>query len=252
MTKKAFHIFFIGCVILFVLAAQPLHAQFKVKGTVYDSSRIYPLEAVTVLSTAGKGTFTDVNGNYEIDVREKDSIWFSYLGKPTVKYPVLKMNDPLHFDIALHVNTTVLKEVKVMPRNYRLDSIQNRIDYAKIFDYEKPKLKTSMGGGAGGVGVGFDLDELIRMFQFRKNKNMLRFQQRLLEQEQEKFIDHRFNKQLVRRLTNLTDEKLDSFMAIYRPTYEFTLLASDYDFQSYIKSCYEQFKTMEGRKEKTF
>ncbi|HEV8286938.1 MAG TPA: carboxypeptidase-like regulatory domain-containing protein [Chitinophagaceae bacterium] len=229
-----------------------MHAQFKVKGTVYDSSRIYPLEAVTVLSTAGKGTFTDVNGNYEIDVREKDSIWFSYLGKPTVKYPVLKMNDPLHFDIALHVNTTVLKEVKVMPRNYRLDSIQNRIDYAKIFDYEKPKLKTSMGGGAGGVGVGFDLDELIRMFQFRKNKNMLRFQQRLLEQEQEKFIDHRFNKQLVRRLTNLTDEKLDSFMAIYRPTYEFTLLASDYDFQSYIKSCYEQFKTMEGRKEKTF
>jgi hypothetical protein len=250
--KKNYHIFSVCCAILFILTAEPAYAQFKIKGTVYDSSRLYPLQSVTVLSTGGKGVFTDSNGNYEINVSEKDSIWFSYLGKPTVKYPVLKMNDPLHFDISLHIHVTVLKGVTVMPRNYRLDSIQNRLDYAKVFDFEKPKLRPTMGGGAGGVGVGFDLDEIIRMFQFRKNKNMLRFQERLLEQERDKFIDHRFNKQLVRRLTNLTDEKLDSFMVLYRPSYQFTLVTSDYEFQSYIKICYEQFISMEGRKEKSF
>src|SRR5258708_19403682 len=138
------------------------------------------------------------------------------------------MNDTLHFEISLSISIPVFKEVKVMPRNYRLDSIQNRIDYAKVFDYEKPKLRPTRGGGGGGVGVGFDLDEIIRMFQFRKNKNMLRFQERLLEQEQDKFIDHRFNKQLVRRLTNLTDEKLDSFMVLCRPGYQFALITSDY------------------------
>ena len=63
--------------------------QYKVRGYVYDSSRNYPLEAVTVLSTSGKGSFTNAEGLYEIDVNEKDSIWFSYLGKPTVKFPVL-------------------------------------------------------------------------------------------------------------------------------------------------------------------
>ena len=218
----------------------------------YDSSRIYPLEAVTVLSTSGKGTFTNSMGGYEIDVREKDSVWFSYLGKPTMKFSVLKMTDPLHFDIALHINVTVLKGVTVMPRDYRLDSIQNRRDYAKVFDFERPKLRPTMGGGAGGVGVGFDLDEIIRMFQFRRNKNMLKFQERLVGQEHEKFIDHRFNKQLVRRLTNLNSENLDSFMVIYRPTYQFTLLASDYEFQSYIKKCYEYFKATEARKKKSF
>jgi len=219
---------------------------------VYDSSRIYPLEAVTVLSTSGKGTFTNSMGGYEIDVREKDSVWFSYLGKPTMKFSVLKMTDPLHFDIALHINVTILKGVTVMPRDYRLDSIQNRRDYAKVFDFERPKLRPTMGGGAGGVGVGFDLDEIIRMFQFRRNKNMLKFQERLVGQEHEKFIDHRFNKQLVRRLTNLNSENLGSFMVIYRPTYQFTLLASDYEFQSYIKKCYEYFKATEARKEKSF
>ncbi|HET9826448.1 MAG TPA: hypothetical protein VFP87_14005 [Chitinophagaceae bacterium] len=234
-----------------VCAAKPANAQFKVKGTVYDSSRLYTLERVTVLSTGGKGAFTDSNGSYEIDVAEKDSIWFSYLGKPTVKYPVLKMNDPLHFDIALHINVKVLTGVTVRPRDYRLDSLQNRIDYAKIFDYEKPKLKVT-GGGVPGVGVGFDLDEIIRMFQFRKNRSMLKFQERLIEQEHDKFIDHRFNKQLVRRLTNLTDTKLDTFMVTYRPTYEFTVMASDYQFQSYIKKCFEYFKANEARKEKSF
>ena len=228
------------------------HAQYKVRGTVYDSSRLYPLDAVTVLSTSGKGALTDLNGNYEIDVTEKDSIWFSYLGKPTIKFPVLKMNDPLHFDISLHINIMVLKGVTVMPRNYRLDSIQNRIDYAKIFNYERPKLRPTMGGGAGGVGVGFDLDEIVRMFQFRKNKNMLRFQERLVQQEQDKFIDQRFNKQLVRRLTDLTGQELDSFMVLYRPSYQFTLASSDYEFQSYIKICFGYFQKTEATKEKAF
>jgi hypothetical protein len=141
--------------------------------------------------------------------------------------------------------------VTVTPRNYRLDSLQNRRDYAKIFDYERPKLRAA-GGGESGVGIGFDLDEIIRMFQFRRNKNMLKFQERLVEQERDKFIDHRFNKQLVRRLTNLSDEKLDSFMVIYRPTYEFVLTTSDYELQSYIKKCFEYFKANEARKEKSF
>lgn len=228
------------------------NAQYQVKGTVYDSSRLYPLEAVTVLSSSGKGALTDINGNYQIEVGEKDSVWFSYLGKPTMKYPVLKMTDPLHFDISLHINVTVLRNVTVSPRNYRLDSLQNRIDYAKVFDFEKPKLKPTMGGGAGGVGVGFDLDEIIQMFQFRKNKNMLRFQERLLQEEQDKYVDHRFSKQLVRRLTNLSGGKLDTFMVAYRPTYQFAIITSDYEFQSYIKKCYEQFKTFEAKKEKSF
>lgn len=252
LNKQTPHICLSGFVILFCLMASPGYAQYKVRGAVYDSSRYYPLEAVTVLSTSGKGALTDVNGNYEIEVGEKDSIWFSYLGKPTIKFPVLKMIDPLHFDISLHINITVLKDVVIRPRNYRMDSLQNRLDYAKIFDYERPKLRPTMGGGAGGVGVGFDLDEIIRMFQFRKNKNMLRFQERLIQEEQDKFVDHRFNRQLVRRLTNLINEELDRFMAIYRPTYQFTLMTSDYEFQSYIKKCYEQFKPADDSKQKSF
>jgi hypothetical protein len=222
------------------VGAIPAAAQwYKIKGTVYDSTRNYPLELVTVLSTSGKGTITNADGNYEIDVSEKDSIWFSYLNKPTVKFPVLKIANPFAFDIALKVNVTVLKEVKVRQRNYKLDSLQNRKDYAKAFDYQKPRLKSVT--PQYGAAAGFDLDEIINMFRFKRNKSMLAFQQRLLSQEQEKFVDHRFNKALVRRLTSLSGNELDSFMLLYRPSYQFTLLTNDYDFQEYIKESYRRF-----------
>jgi hypothetical protein len=61
-------------------------------------------------------------------------------------------------------------------------------------------------------------------------------------EEQEKFVDHRFNKGLVRRLTGLTGNELDSFMLVFRPGYYFTQATTEYDFQKYIKDSHERFK----------
>jgi hypothetical protein len=218
-------------------SVNPAAAQYKVKGTVYDSSRIYRIEAVTVMSTGGRITTTDSLGRYEIEVGEKDSVWFSYLGKPTPKYAVLKMPDVTQFDIALQLKTDVMAEVKIRSRSYKMDSIQNRKDYAKVFNYQKVSVGSMT--SIGPTGAGIDLDELIRLFQFRKNRSMLKFQERLLEQERQKFVDHRFNKGLVRKLTGLDGEELALFMIRYRPSYEFTSKASEYDFQLYIKKLYE-------------
>ena len=215
-------------------------AQYKIQGTVYDSSHLYPLESVSVLSTNGSGAVTNADGHYSINVGEKDSIWFSYLGKPTVKFPVLKITDVQHFDLSLQVNIPVLKEVTIRTRSYKEDSAQNRKDYAKAFDFHKPSLGTMT--SIGPTGAGIDINELIRTFQFRKNRSMLRFQERLLQQEKDKYIDHRFNKALVRRLTNIQkDDELERFMVMYRPEYDFTLYSSDYDFQAYIKEAYAAY-----------
>jgi hypothetical protein len=237
LSKYIYNRLFIA-VILFATALSA-HAQlYKIKGIVYDSTRNYPIEAVSVLSTSGAGTVTNAEGYYEIEVSEKDSIWFSYLNKPTIKFPVLKIQNPMQFDISLQINVTVLKEVRVRPRNYKQDSLQNRMDYAKVFNYEKPKIRPTMNG----LGVGFDLDELINVFRFKRNKSMLSFQRRLLEQEQESSIDHRFNKALVKKLTLLEGDELDSFMRVYRPSYLFTQLSGDYEFQQYIKQSLSRFR----------
>jgi plasmid maintenance system killer protein len=198
------------------------------------------MESVSILSSSGRGAVTNSNGVYEIEVAEKDSIWFSYLNKATKKFPVLKILNPMAFDISIQVNIPVMKEVKILPRDYKRDSIQNRIDYAKIFNYQKPRLK--MVAPEYGAGAAFDLDEIINMFRFRRNKSIASFQRRLLQDERDKFIDHRFSKALVRRLTLLDGARLDSFMRVFRPSYAFTQLTSDYDFQLYIKRAFNRYK----------
>ena len=226
--------------IVFLYNTTPVFAQYKIRGTVYDSTRTYPVAFVSVLSTSGRGTATNADGQYEIEVAEKDSIWFSYLNKPTIKFPVLKIATPLNFDISIKVNVTVLKEVKIRPRNYRQDSIQNREDYAKVFNFRKPGL--SVVTPQYGAAAGFDINEIINVFRFRRNRSMLSFQNRLISQEEEKFVDHRFNKGLVRRITHITnDNELDSFMQAFRPPYLFSIMTNDYDFQKYIKDSFERF-----------
>jgi hypothetical protein len=221
--------------------SQDAAAQYlKVKGVVYDSARNSTMSGVSVLSTSGRGTMTNANGEYELLVPEKDSIWFSYLNKPTVKYPVKNMADPLRFDLALHVKVQTLKEVVLRPRNYRQDSLQNRLDYAKVFNWQRPNFSSLT--SVTGAGVGFDIQEIFRSFQFRKNRSMASFQKRLLQEERDKFIDQRFSKALVLRLTGLTGTARDSFMIAYRPSYYFVLLSAEYDFQKFIKDCYEMYK----------
>jgi hypothetical protein len=234
----------------FLLLQQNAAAQLLiVKGTVYDSSRLFTMNGVSVLSSSGKGTSTDANGKFELLVPEKDSVWFSYLNKATIKYPVANMANPMQFEISLHVNIPTLKEVVLHPRIYKLDSLQNRIDYAKIFDWNRPNIASMTSIGPNGAGI--SVSELIRVFQFRRNKSNEAFQQRLLKEEQEKFIEHRFSKALVLRLTGLNGEARDRFMQLYKPTYLETATLSDYDFQYRIKQnylLYRQELKKEGKK----
>ena len=236
-TRPVYIIFFF----VFVALANKASAQYRVKGHVYDSTRTFPIERVTVQSTGGHMTMTDSTGSYAINVAEKDSIWFSYLGRPTPKYPVLKIADVMQFDLALHLKPDVMREVKIKTRNYKEDSTQNRRDYAKVFNYQKPSLGTMT--SVTSSGVGFDVQEIIRLFQFRKNKSMQRFKERLEQEERDKFVDRRFNKGLVKRLTRVEkDEELTDFMRRYRPTFEFTAGTSDYDFQYFIKIAFQEYK----------
>ena len=216
-------------------------AQVKVSGKVYDVTQHKPLEAVSILSSSGGGTATDINGRYTIVVSEKDSIWFSYLGKPTPKFPVLTIVNIQNFEISLHVNISDLRQVIIMPRNYRVDSLQNRIDYATAFNFRRPNLESLTSISPSG-GVGLDINEFIRMFQFRRNRRMEAFQDRLLREETEKYIDHRFNRALIIRITQLRGAELDTFISWYRPGVDFTEMSTDYEFQSYIKRCYLQYR----------
>lgn len=213
-----------------------------VHGVVYNAYGTMPLQAATVSSTSGRSTVTDSNGNYVIVAPRADSIWFSYLGRSTRRFPVRDIDPGAGFYVSLQVDPVVLKEAKVTPRDYRADSLQNRKDYEKYFNYKRPKALPTPGISGGGLGVSINIDTLIMMFQFNKIRRAKAFQKRLIYDEHEKYVDHRFARSVVLKITHLEGDELDSFMVQYRPSYEFCVRATDYDLDEYIKLAFRQYQ----------
>lgn len=215
----------------------------RVSGTVYDTSKVYVIPFVKVFSTSGAETETDSMGVYHLVVNPTDSIYFFYNGKNSIKYPVREIYDPDAFDIEMYVQAKskykVLQEVTVFSDNYRLDSIENRERYAKIFNGSRSGISTGI--GPNGV-PGIDIGSIVGLFQFKKNKRYHALQQRLLEQEQEGYVDYRFNPKLVSRITGLTGKNLNDYMYVYRPSYEFIVTSSLVEFYQYIIDSGKEFR----------
>ena len=245
------------CFFFIALPAQTLFAQqTKLSGTVYDFFNQRPLEAVTVQTSSGSNTITDSTGKFTVSILKKDSVWFSYLSKRTLRYAVDTIRDITNFEIALHVDAAWLPAVKVRNSNYRFDSMQNRQEYAKIFNFKKPGLKLNSASTSsyvpGGVTAGLDLDELINMFRFKRNRQILTMQNRLIQEEEDKYINHRFTKFLVHKLTGLSDNSLDSFMNISRPSYELLQTMNDIELGYYIEQCHKIYAANKKQQESIF
>ena len=175
-----------------------LCAQFILSGTVFDSSKINFVPGVKVVNKTGLFSITDSIGRYSLAVTSKDSVAFIFRNKATQKFAVQTIGDPSHFDISLRINYkgkySTLKEVVVFAKSYKEDSIENRETYAKVYNYEKPGLKSSI--SPSGM-VGADVNELINIFRFKRNKRFKTFQIRLEQEEQEKYVFHFSRKRVI-------------------------------------------------------
>lgn len=224
--------------IVFLLIFHFLHyagsSQELVSGTVYDKNKTSYVADVKVVSSSGNVTYTDTLGKYKLTVTNNDSLMFIYRNKPTRMFAVKEMPDIRQFDISLHVELKskydILPDVKVYSRTYQQDSIENREEYADIFDYRRPGVSTSVQGGVAGA----DLGELINIFRFRRNRRLNAFQERLALQEEQRYVDYRFSRKFVMRVTGLNENETDTFLVWFRPSYEFTRNSNEVEFNQYI------------------
>jgi hypothetical protein len=238
---------FIFTFLLLWFCSTATFSQIVVSGNVLDKSKLNYVEGVRVFSTSNKIAITDSLGRYSITVSKNDSIYFVYDSKPTLKFAVATIPNPSQFDIsiALYVKgkRSVLKEVIVFGKYHRQDSLENRTTYKSIFSYHKPRLETSYTPGGA---AGFDANELFSLFTPKKNRRKQKLLDMMLRNEEEQYINYRFNKIFVRRVTQIKGAALDSFMVMYRPTYFFVSTSSELQFNQYILNASYQFRRLRG------
>ncbi|MGN6295343.1 MAG: hypothetical protein ACTHM7_01060 [Ginsengibacter sp.] len=238
----------IACIhVVLLIFTQHVSAQIEVSGNVFDNSKLYTVPYVGVYSTSGASEVTDSAGAYHLNVASTDSIYFTYGGKSTMKFPVKDIKNYNSFDISLHAKVEhkykLLNPVTVFTDNYTLDSLENREKYSKIFGDDRPRINSTYDPGGT---AGLDLDGLIGAFQFRKNKQQQAFRNRLLEEEQEKYIDYRFSSQTITRITGLKGDSLIAYKIKYRPDYYFVANSTLAQFYQYILQTSYAFRKKEG------
>ncbi|MFT4204561.1 MAG: hypothetical protein QM610_11705 [Chitinophagaceae bacterium] len=240
-------------ILLLLFLCKNNFAQSSIEGKIYDETRYVPIPNVEVLTSSGFRTMTDSIGNYNIRVNgKKDSIWFNYNGKNTLKYPVDTIKYTYQFNVGLSIKSPLtddkhwLSPVTVFNKTYRQDSIENRLAYDKIFHPDKGGFRLGT-APEGTFGVGIDLDALINAFRFGYNKRQEIYKRNIIDEEQYKYVNHRFTRKLVAELTQLDSIDLDIFMKEYRPDYYSLSTMNDIALGKYIKNAKDTYLQKKNR-----
>ena len=80
------------------------------------------------------------------------------------------------------------------------------------------------------------------MFRVKRNRSILTLQKRILEEEDEKYVNSRFTKIFVKKITGLQSPELDTFMRRYRPTAGLVKLLNDLELGYYIGQQFQAYK----------
>ena len=140
---------------------------------------------------------------------------------------------------------TNLNEVTIYgDRNFKKDSLINRVEFARQFNYKRPRVIDAFTNGTNfspGQLISINVLLLIQALT-AKSTPEYKFNKLLIKDEHEQFVDEHFNRGIVTRITLLKGDTLSAFLVEYRPAYAFVLKATDYDMEVYIKGCFEKFR----------
>ena len=215
----------------------------KISGMVIDKATRQPI--VGALVNAEQVTVrTDKLGEFEIELTHPaDSLKISALGYKIFYVPAGKPN--VFLTIELEPKITDLKEVTIYgSKSFKKDSLANRADFQKQFNYKGPRVIDAFTGGGNYVpGQLISINVLLLVEALtKKSTPEYKFNKVLIRDEHEQYVDEHFNRGVVSRVTNLQGDTLRAFVVQYRPTYEFVLKATVYDMEVYIKDCYKKFE----------
>lgn len=215
----------------------------KISGMVIDKATKEPIAGATV-NAETTTVRTDKLGEFEIGTAHPaDSLKISALGYKTLFVTAGKTNE--FITVELESKITPLREVTIYgDKSFKKDSLANRQDFAKQFNYKGPRVIDAFTGGGNYVpGQLISINVLLLVQALtKKSTPEYKFNKVLIRDEHEQYVDEHFNRGVVSRVTTLQGDTLLTFLVQFRPTYEFVLKSTDYDMEVYIKDSYRKFK----------
>jgi len=227
-----------GLFFLFVICFSQLFAQTKpVQGFVVDKESKLRLAKVYIYNPSNDdGIYNNNKGEFTINAKVGDTL-FAALSGYAMDTIVYKNQPAILFQLkSLSIK---LKEVQIYGKPLTPAEQYSKTIREYKYALDKGSTKDMLNLSSRGVGLGIDA---IYNLLSRSGKNARHLQSILERDYREAIIDYRFRPESVKAITSATDAELEDFMLQYRPTYQFTLTASDYAFVQFVKNSYASYK----------
>ncbi|RPD40089.1 carboxypeptidase-like regulatory domain-containing protein [Chitinophaga barathri] len=230
----------VALALLIIPGLQKAAAQVRLMGMVTDADTRTGLPSVSIWNKrTSMGTVSNESGRYYIEGLPGDTIEFTMISYIRTQVVVPGISSTKNVEMKRQIFG--LQGVNIRGRIYKSDSLAMRDEYEKYFGYKRPGaldvLKTLPSN---------PITALSYLIPSKARRRKEAFGEQLKYWEEEKHIDHRYNPELVQRMTKLESPELDSFMLRYRPSYNFLLSASEYDLMLFIKQAFEKYQKQHG------
>ncbi|RYE16587.1 MAG: hypothetical protein EOP42_33705 [Sphingobacteriaceae bacterium] len=211
----------------------PAFAQqdFVLKGVIFQKQSDFRLANVQILNLKNKLIVgTDYTGAFSIKATLGDTLKITKKDYADNYYVIESQRDAV---IQLSQNIQ-LNEVRIVGQSKKqeLDEAMRQYRGQGSFYNGKPPVLAAIASPITGL---YEL--------FGKTPGQARRFQAFSKTETEQIsIDKRFNKDIVKQNTDLTDAQIEVFMDTFRPSYDQILLWNEYDLIHYIKASAKQLK----------
>lgn len=214
-----------------------------ISGIVTDKSNKRPIGNV-IIAIGRLKTMTNTFGQFEFTaILPGDTLKINHFSYKPYAVPINKATEVLLINLepsAISLNVVTIKADK----SFKKDSVDNRMANQKQFNYIGPTVADAFkGGGQRQPGELFSINPIVLVQALtKKSSREYKFKQKLILDEQDDYVDRKFNEGNVARITGLKGDTLSMFLVNYRPNYRFAKKSTNYEMIVYIRQCLEKFK----------
>ncbi|MES2275145.1 MAG: hypothetical protein V4592_03925 [Bacteroidota bacterium] len=230
LTYKKYLLLITGCCLCFALHAQN-RTEHNIAGFVCTKGTSVRVAQVLVTNKKTNAVIvTDDLGSFTIKAAIGDTLEFAKLEYTSIQIPVTGLPDMVIFiQPVIHLSqVNIVGETK----QQEVNSIMG--DYRKkgVYYSGKPSALSAIASPLNGLYSLFGKDP-------KNARHFAAMSQKDLEAAQD---SKKYNRAIVKKITNLPDEEIQKFMDAYTPSHDDLLKWNDYEVIDYIKKSLESYK----------
>lgn len=212
-----------------------------VHGIVSDSEHDQPVVNATVVNKAnGTAAITDADGRFSIAAQNGDVLRFAHMSY-NANSVIVAAGNTADLRVKMVPNEVMLQRVIISSRTkYQKDSAERHEMYGHELNrtlVAKPKMTLGTGIGIAG-GFGWLADKITG-----NSKSAKRFRKGFASDDEVKFIDSRYNTDVVALIIDMKDpDSIATFINHYPMEYDFARAATELEIKAWVRANYREYK----------